>query len=104
MNPNHSEAAGPETGLRRQRLARAEALLDRWLDLFESALNDARPDPTKTTELANIFTICRRILEIEALMRKLDAQDPSDDTSPSTQYPIYPVLHGDSVPESSPED
>lgn len=64
---------------RRARLARAEALLDRWLVLFEEALGreGLRLDPSKTTELANVFTICKRILEIEVLARRLATEGGS---------------------------
>ena len=69
---------------RRARLARAEALLDRWLDLFEGALAEARPDPSKTTELANVFTILKRLEEIDALRARTAAREGAnhDDATP----------------------
>jgi hypothetical protein len=62
-----------DTDHRRRRLQRAEELLDRWLDLFEQALDAAaaRVDASRTVEFANVFAICRRILEIEQLDRRL---------------------------------
>lgn len=89
-------------GDRRERLRRAEALLDRWLDLFEEAIEDARPDPSKTAELANVFTICRRILEIEKLARQLDAQEEHAHESPRGL--VDSNLFGDGIPPLDPEE
>jgi len=66
---------------RRERLARAEEMLDRWLDIFGGALDEARPDPSKTTEFANVFTILKRIREIELLEHKLDAETSNEGLS-----------------------
>ena len=86
---------------RRERLARAERLLDRWLDLFEQALDDARPDASRTTELANIFTICRRILEIERLQSK---QEDSAEHACPAPYAMDPNLFGDGIPDAGEPD
>lgn len=68
---------------RRERIARAEALLDQWLDLFEINLRRAReafeqsdgpvklPDVAKLTDLANVFTITRRAYEVELLAQRV---------------------------------
>lgn len=79
----------PEPSHRESRIQRAERLLDRWLDLYEQALEQATeppcklPDPTKIGDLANAFTILRRCVEIETLALKYQrllspAQDPHD--------------------------
>ncbi len=90
------------TEQRRARLTRAERILDRWLDLFEAQLENARPDPSKTTELSNVFTICRRILEIEQLMQKLaDKEEPTDG---APRFQVRSDVFGDGIPELDSED
>lgn len=78
------------------RLRRAEALLDRWLDLFEEGLGQARPDPSRTTELANVFAILRRILEIEQHALKLAALQES--LHGADRCPLDPALFGEGIP------
>jgi len=83
------------------RLGRVEALLDRWLERFEAALEDAAPDPSRTTELVNVFTILKRIREIEALERKLAAEARHDDTGFAA---LDPNLFGEAVPGEDGDD
>jgi len=90
----------PPDDARRARLRRVEGILDRWLDLFEAALDEARPDPTKTTELAGVFTMIKRIHEIDHLVRKIaaleDAVARHDDHAHG--FRIDPDLLGDGIP------
>ena len=72
---------------RRRRLQRTEALLDRWLDLYELRLERAQKafresddvpklsELTRLTDLANVFNITRRACENELLFRRLDDSD-----------------------------
>ncbi|MBX3728569.1 MAG: hypothetical protein KF858_05240 [Candidatus Sumerlaeia bacterium] len=93
-----------ETDHRRRRLERAEALLDRWLDLFEQALDApaARVDASRTVELANVFAICRRILEIEQLDRRLQEGNATGH-EPAAGI-VDPHLFGDGVPAPGGDD
>ena len=90
------------SGPRLARLRRAEALLDRWLDLFEAALDDARPDPARTSELANVFTILKRIQEIETLIHRATEAARSHDHKPL--FEPDPHLFGDGIPGGNEED
>jgi hypothetical protein len=89
MGSNQPQEAGTSDA-RRRRIHRAEALLDRWLDLYDILLerghrsllaSDAAPklpDLTRLTDLANVFTIIRRCYEIELVARRVDDATPTD--------------------------
>lgn len=86
---------------RRQRLERLERLLDVWIDRFEEALEDARPDPSKTTELSNVFTVCKRIAEIEQLELRLARAAQEERDGEEGGLLVDSALFGEGV---SPED
>jgi len=71
----------PAIDPRQARVARAERLLDRWLDLYEAALEQALAsdpanakllDMAKVGDLANALTIVRRVVEIQTLALKYE--------------------------------
>ena len=90
----------PAANPRHDRITRAERLLDRWLDLYEAALDQALAsdpasakllDMAKVGDLANALTILRRVVEIETLALKYqrlvapvdaDAHDDRADLDP----------------------
>lgn len=91
-------------GDRLARLRRAEALLDAWIAKFEAALADARPDPSKTTELANVFAILKRVLEIEALQQRLDAaRHAPGEADADARFRLDPDLLGGGLLDGDPD-
>ena len=90
--------ANPLNPARRARLERAEALLDQWLDLYEAALDNAKPDASKTSELSNVFSMVKRIYEIETARLNLDQLEEKLDAH-NAQPLIDSELFGDGIPE-----
>lgn len=69
------------------RMNRVLKIFDQWIDLFEENLENAAPDPSKSSELANLFTIMRKLLEIKQLEQKLAANEEAqtDDEKKGTE-------------------
>jgi len=69
------------------RMNRILRIFDQWIDQFEENLEHAAPDPSKSSELANLFTIMRKLLEIKQLEQKLAANEEaqSDDEKKGTE-------------------
>lgn len=92
----------PATDPRHARIARAERLLDRWLDLYEAALGQALAcdpanpkllDMAKVGDLANALTIVRRVVEIQTLALKYERLvAPTDETAHADLADLDPQL------------
>ena len=89
----------------RFRMDRVLKLFDRWVDQFEENLDGACPDPSKSSELANLVTMMRRLLEIKQIEQKLRAmeEENTNDKKEGTETDdiLDPELFGRGVSQSS---
>lgn len=72
------------------------------MDRYEANLLEANPDASKVAELVNIFTLLKRILEIQDLQHKLlkNESAPANDQSPDS-FVLHSALFGDGISSSS---
>lgn len=102
-SPPPSTAPAPDwlQGLNK-RLSRAEGLLDSWMDRYEANLADASPDASKVAELVNIFTLLKRILEIQDLQQKLILLERASSHEQTTDsFILDPTLFGGGISGSA---